>query len=988
MSFLASNSDVEAVPHRVAQGARSIHLNSEQFTESPEGCSFTTTAALLAMFEEYWAELRLRDGDSGSLGVKMKCLFKSSIMRESLKTYSSPDDKLAMEPPAVPNVAYSWLPAPAKRIDIDERDVVFLERNARATCRALNFAEVVLQAWSPAETSVEMATRMRRSISKAVKAMMQLQVVSACSLLHLRRDHHLAAVRGLSVDLVQRLRHAPVVGEAKLFPSDMLKEINDANYQSLQTRAILKATRSEGSSATARKNQDQRPGFAYNNYLPQHQPRRDNYGFNRYFSVVKSRIPVTSCSSSAPRAHDNMSRCRDDAQSFSVVKMESPAGGGDSVQLLESFEWEAQQLQRQAAIPVGGRLRFFWKEWRAIGAPKRIARWLNRGYRLPFELGAESEARALLSTHCPATLIPSYSPTSEKGRVLKEMMATLLEKQVIEVIQFDQLAFFNVVFLRPKPGGKWRLILDVSRLNKFLVTASFKMDTVQVIRQAVEEDSWATSIDLTDAYHHIPVHENYRCFLAFQVGATRYRYCACPFGLSPLPQVFTVVSEVVKSFLRKQWQCGVFQYIDDWLFMSRSRERVAGATRAFVRLCIRLGLLVNMSKSVLQPARQIVHLGMLWDFQHATLRPSDKRVDDIVTTAQRVAAASRYPLQLLESLMGKLVSVESAVPFGRLNYRTFQRQLVSELKYGRSFRWVKLAEGARVNVRWWARRLHLLTTMSVRPPAPTMVIHTDASTLGWGASCDGATLKGVWSLQEKRLHINLLEMIAVKKTMSLWSSALASKVICFRIDNISVVYYLNKQGGTRSAELCREAEAVLRLAQSLDITVQASHIRGDLNVLADMLSRENYILKNEWRLSPETFRWVCGESVWGAPTLDLFANRLNHQTQRFLSPCQDEQAVGTDALLCRWPPEVCYAFPPTTLMQRVVAKILQERPSRLLLVAPWWPMVPWFPTLQSRAMKVVLIPAESLRLCQPHFQCDMHCPMSLSLALWHISFRV
>ena len=90
-----------------------------------------------------------------------------------------------------------------------------------------------------------MAKTMHRSISKAVKAMMQLQVVSACSLLHLRRDHHLAAVRGLSVDLIQRLLHAPVVDEVKLFPADMLKEINDANYQSLQTRAILKATRSK-----------------------------------------------------------------------------------------------------------------------------------------------------------------------------------------------------------------------------------------------------------------------------------------------------------------------------------------------------------------------------------------------------------------------------------------------------------------------------------------------------------------------------------------------------------------------------------------------------------------------------------------------------------------------------------------------------------------------------------------------------------------------
>ena len=207
----------------------------------------------------------------------------------------------------------------------------------------------------------------------------------------------------------------------------------------------------------------------------------------------------------------------------------------------------------------------------------------------------------------------------------------------------------------------------------------------------------------------------------------------------------------------KNWSCAVFQYIDDWLFMSRDRAQVAWATRQFVRLCIRLGLIVNLGKSVLQATRQVVHLGMLWDFQNATIRPSDKRVEDIVSSARRMSNASRYPLPLMESLMGKLVSVETAVPFGRLNYRAFQRQLVHELKYGRSFRWVKLAEEARDNLRWWAERRHLVMSMSVRRPSPVMVIHTDASTFGWGATCDGATLKGVWSFQEKSLHINLLD---------------------------------------------------------------------------------------------------------------------------------------------------------------------------------------------------------------------------------------
>ena len=111
--------------------------------------------------------------------------------------------------------------------------------------------------------------------------------------------------------------------------------------------------------------------------------------------------------------------------------------------------------------------------------------------------------------------------------------------------------------------------------------------------------------------------------------------------------------------------------------------------------------------------------------------------------------------------MGKIVSVESAVVFGRLNYRAFQRQLLDELKFGRSFRWVKLRDAARRDLLWWSRRENLSKWVAVRPPRPEILVHTDAFTQGWGASGDDWVLSGVWSLQEAKEHINSLEMRAV-----------------------------------------------------------------------------------------------------------------------------------------------------------------------------------------------------------------------------------
>ena len=67
-----------------------------------------------------------------------------------------------------------------------------------------------------------------------------------------------------------------------------------------------------------------------------------------------------------------------------------------------------------------------------------------------------------------------------------------------------------------------------------------------------------------------------------------------------------------------------------------------------------------------------------------------------------------------------------------------------------------------------------------------------------------------------------------------------------------------------------ETEATLLLDEALQVTLVASHIRGENNVLADMLSRSQLILKAEWRLGTTAFQWLCLSSPFGPPTLELF----------------------------------------------------------------------------------------------------------------------
>ena len=162
------------------------------------------------------------------------------MSRNIARMYESPDNLLRLDAPSAPPAGYPWLSIPTKRVEIEERDVRFLESTARLALRASNFSEVLLQAWDTSLEDVDLHLRMKKCLSSVVKTFMQSQVAIANGCLQLRRDHYLASAKGLSADAVARLRHAPALEEKKLFPPELLKDVDELNQKQIQTKAFLR----------------------------------------------------------------------------------------------------------------------------------------------------------------------------------------------------------------------------------------------------------------------------------------------------------------------------------------------------------------------------------------------------------------------------------------------------------------------------------------------------------------------------------------------------------------------------------------------------------------------------------------------------------------------------------------------------------------------------------------------------------------------------
>ena len=94
---------------------------------------------------------------------------------------------------------------------------------------------------------------------------------------------------------------------------------------------------------------------------------------------------------------------------------------------------------------------------------------------------------------------------------------------------------FTTGFLVPKPNNRWRPILDLSTLNTFLNTGTFKMETPETIRTSLQAGEWVTSITFKEAYFHIPIHSQSRKYMRFHLQGRSYQFKPFPLACTQLP---------------------------------------------------------------------------------------------------------------------------------------------------------------------------------------------------------------------------------------------------------------------------------------------------------------------------------------------------------------------------------------------------------------------------------------------------------------------
>ncbi|KAJ8971931.1 hypothetical protein NQ317_015437 [Molorchus minor] len=560
---------------------------------------------------------------------------------------------------------------------------------------------------------------------------------------------------------------------------------------------------------------------------------------------------------------------------------------------------------------------FFVKQWSTVTSNPIVLGWVQ-GYRLPFH------KRPIRGLSLPQS---QKFVSSRENHFIQIEISNLLKIGAIKKCKPHPDQFISSIFLADKPNGKKRLIINLKRLNEFIITPHFKMEDARTASKLIRPGNFAATLDLKDAYYSLPILKDHRKYLRFWFRNTLYEFTCLPFGLASAPYTFSKLMRPVVEFLRSRDVLCV-NYLDDFLILGSSKQECFRSVRLTTDLLNSLGFIINYQKSVTTPSRRSISL---------------------------LITCKKCKILRFAQLLGLLTSACPAIKYGWVHTKMFERvKFLALMSHGGDYSaFMPISDTVKTDLIWWSQNIRLATN-SLHRDHFDLEISTDASLSGWGAYCQGESVSGWWSVEDKTHHINILELKAIFFGLKCFAKDLNCRNILIRTDNTTALACINKMGSVQHEMLNTLTRDIWLCCENKKLWIFASYISSKENWKADLASR-SLQSQTEWSLNQDLFNHISRSL--GKPDIDLFASIANYKCERYISWFQDPGAESVDAFTVNWGQLNFYAFPPFSLVLRGGG----------ILVVPFWKSQSWFPLFAQLALDDPLILAWKSIPCAKSF---------------------
>ncbi len=380
--------------------------------------------------------------------------------------------------------------------------------------------------------------------------------------------------------------------------------------------------------------------------------------------------------------------------------------------------------------------------WQSLTKDPFILNTVSNGYAIEFD-NTPFQSRGPKEIH--------FSPQEDQDMDFE--VKELIRTGVVETSPPQEGEFVSNVFLRPKPDGTSRVILNLKHLNDDVSYHHFKMASLQHALDLLTQGDYMAVIDWKFAYFSCPVDIAYRKFLTFFWKGTRLCFTCLPNGLSSAPRIFTKITKPIFAVLRRKGHMNV-PYIDDIFLASRTLVSCRQNVVDTVELSLDTGFVVHPGKSSLEPSQSVTFVGFVINSRLMEVKLTTKKALKLKKAATAVLELTSVPILQVSQLTGMMVAAFPGVLFGPLFYRRLDNEKNRALRNAKGNYDTHMCISAQSNtdLRWWTDNIET-TSKPIHQSKPHIVIQSDASLSAWGGVRGATRTGGEWSAAESTWHI-------------------------------------------------------------------------------------------------------------------------------------------------------------------------------------------------------------------------------------------
>ncbi|UYV80839.1 ASB3, partial [Cordylochernes scorpioides] len=266
---------------------------------------------------------------------------------------------------------------------------------------------------------------------------------------------------------------------------------------------------------------------------------------------------------------------------------------------------------------------------------------------------------------------PRRIPLKIKDEVKKQL--DLMEKsKVIKRMEEPTPVSSHMVVV--KQGGKYRICIDPSDLNKILLRRHYPLRTIEDIASNIKNSKYFTKLDFIKGFWQLKVAAETQSYMTFSTPWGRYAFLRVPFGIKTAPEIFqNTISKIVENIP------GVENSMDDILIHAEDIQTLRERTKIVMTTLQEPGARLNKDKCEFEKTK-IKFLGHIFTSDGIkTDEEKVKAIDNIKSPSNK---------KELQTLLGMVQYLNKFIP--NLSEITYRMRLL--LKKNTEWQWDSLRD--------------------------------------------------------------------------------------------------------------------------------------------------------------------------------------------------------------------------------------------------------------------------------------------------------